>query len=591
MSGMKDVCKLIPRRPPEGFLDWVSNILHDELDTHGFLYELEWTEDWGLGVILDEYARPRKQKMVRVQCSCCGYEDLYLYGRGQKGYGFILPESLTEVEGGTVCEDGDDILCPNCGCSVQVRRRADLRRKGHFVSAEGRTMSAAVIGEERFLTLTGWIVQRRVFYGGGEHLEAIPAESYVFSAGECAQLMGWTNAYSGNAGYFVQYTRDWRQPRDWSERWGMEEHIFGLTGDLIEESCLPHCKLDVYMEYRPGAYHYPVAWLRLYQAHPNVEAALIHGLPRVLDDLLFVRNREDLWEKNKKGLPELPELDWSQTRPAQLFHLTKDELRLGREQDWGKVFWDLFRHSKAAGEALTGEDIENAFFLGDDYVGQLVGRGPVSKSIRYLLQQCGQWENGWTPEPEDEDPPADAEAPDVQILTDYWDMAERLGWDLSNERVRFPHNLFASHDEAAAQIALLEEKGQAAKFRVRRMVLRKYTFVADGLLIRPAASQQELTDEGNALHHCVSTYGKRHANGKTAIFFIRRKNSPKSSYYTLELDEKELTVRQNRGLRNCPQTPEVRDFAALWLSWIRAGAPRDKSGKPIAPQRKEISVA
>ena len=65
-------------------------------------------------------------------------------------------------------------------------------------------MSAAVIGGDRLLTLTGWIVQRRVFYGGGEHLEAIPAESYVFSAGECTQLMGWTNSYSGNAGYFVQ---------------------------------------------------------------------------------------------------------------------------------------------------------------------------------------------------------------------------------------------------------------------------------------------------------------------------------------------------------------------------------------------------
>lgn len=38
-------------------------------------------------------------------------------------------------------------------------------------------------------------------------------------------------------------------------------------------------------------------------------------------------------------------------------------------------------------------------------------------------------------------------------------MAGRLGWDLSNERVRFPHNLIAAHDEAAAGTALLEQKG------------------------------------------------------------------------------------------------------------------------------------
>ena len=583
--------KLVPRTPPDGLLAWAADVLGGALDTHGFLYEVEWVMDYGLGFLLDERAKPKKRKMVRVQCSCCGYADLYHYGRGQRGYGFVLQEGYTEIEGGTVYEDGDTILCPSCGCPVQIRRRADLKCKGYFVPAECRAMSAAVVGEERLLVLTGWVFQRRVFYGGGDHLEAIPAEAYVFSPADCVQLMGWTNAYSGHAGYFVQYTREWRQPRNWVEEWGEEENIFGLTEELVAESCLPHCKLDVYMEHRPGAYHFPVAWLRLYQAHPNAEAVLVHGLPRVLDDLIHSRARSPEWEKLPKGRLDLHELDWSQTRPAQMLHLTKEELRLAREQEWGQLFWDLFRYSKAAGELLTGADIENAFFLGDEYVGQLVGRGPVAKSIRYMLQQCGQWEAGWEPEPEDEDPPADAQVPDVQILTDYWDMAERLGWDLTNERVRFPHNLIAAHDEAADQAALLEERGLASKFRVRRMVLRKYAFSADGLLIRPAASQQELTDEGNTLHHCVSTYSKKHANGETAIFFIRRKNAPGKSFYTLELDERKLTVRQNRGMRNCPRTPEVQAFEELWLSWVRAGAPRDSEGKPICTKAAQSRTA
>ena len=118
---MEDVRKLVPRRPPEGFLDWAAAVLQGELDTHGFLYEQEWVEDWGLEQLLDEYARPRKRKMVRVECSCCGYQELYHYGRGQKGYGFVLPESYTEEEGGTVYEDGNCILCPQCGCQVQTR--------------------------------------------------------------------------------------------------------------------------------------------------------------------------------------------------------------------------------------------------------------------------------------------------------------------------------------------------------------------------------------------------------------------------------------------------------------------------------------
>ena len=578
--------KLIPREPPEGFLEWAAKELCGDLDTYGMLYEQEWVEDWGLEQLLDEYARPRKRRMVRVECSCCGYRDLYHYGKlsgwNRGGYGFVLPESYAEVEGGTVYGDGENILCPQCGTPVLIRKRAAVKKNGDcFVTASSQAMSAAVVGEDRLLVLTGWVIQRRAGIGGGSRLSAIPAEAYVFSAAECAQLIGWRNGYSGTAGYFVEYAKVWRQPKDWTERWGQEEHIFGLTPELVAGSCLPHCKLDVYMAHRPGVNHYPVAWLRLCQAHPNVEAALMHGLPRVLDDLIRDHTQEHRWTDNKRGQLDLPELDWNQTRPAQMLHLTKDELRLAREQDWGVLFWDLFRYSKAAGEALTGQDIENAFYLGDEHVGQLVGRGPVAKSIRYLLRQCGQREDAYVPELEDEDPAPDVAIPDVQTLLDYWDMAEQLGQDLTNAQVRFPRDLFAAHDEAAAQMQKRKEAGRAGLFRLRRKYLSKWSFSADGLLIRPAASQQELTDEGNRLHHCVSTYGQRHAEGESAIFFIRRKSRPGEPYYTLELDEKKRTVRQNRGLRNCPRTPEVQAFEDLWLSWVRAGAPRDERGKPV----------
>lgn len=593
---MHDFRKLIPREPPEGFLEWAAKELCGSLDTYGMLYEQEWVEDWGLDLLLDELAKPRKRRMVRVECSCCGYRDLYHYGKitGWKpgGYGFVLPESYAEVEGGTVYGDGENIPCPQCGTPVLIRKRAAVKKNGDcFVTASSQAMSAAVVGEDHLLVLTGWVIQRRAGIGGGSHLAAIPAEAYVFSDTECAQLMGWSCGYSGTGGYFTQYARSWRQPKGWKERWGQEEHIFGLTPDLVTQSCLPHCKLWEYMVPRPGAAHYPVAYLRMYQTHPNVEAVLIHGLPRVLDDLIIRHTREDAWENNVQGQLDLTELDWSQTRPAQMLHLTKDELRLAQEQDWGVLFWDLFRYSKAAGEALTGQDILNAFYLGDDHVGQLVGRGSVAKSIRYLLQQCGQWEDAYEPEPEDEDPEPDAAIPDVQILLDYWSMAEQLGQDLTDAQVRYPRSLLIAHDEAAELMRQRREAGRANLFRLRRKYLSKWTFAVDGLLIRPARSQKDLTNEGNSLHHCVSTYGNRHAKGESAIFFIRRKSRPGEPYYTLELDEKTLTVRQNRGLRNCPRTQEVRAFEDLWLSWVRAGAPRDERGNPVVTDNERKGIA
>ena len=307
----------------------------------------------------------------------------------------------------------------------------------------------------------------------------------------------------------------------WAECWGREDEIFGLTPELIDRSCLPHCKLDVYMAPRPGAKHYPIAYLRLYQAHSNVEAVLLHGLPRVLDDLTAAKTQARDWEKNQQGRLELPEIDWAQTRPAQMLHLTKEELRMARAQDWGGLFWELFVRTKAVGELLTAEDIQNAFRLGDERLTELIPQGQVGKSIRYLLRQCQVLAR------EAGDAGADP-IPDAQMLTDYWDMAERLGRDLSDPSVKYPTDLIAAHDRAAELIEQKKEHGRADLFRIRRRALKKYAYAAHGLLIRPAASQRELSAEGDALHHCVGSYGRGTPQGRRPSFSSAGQAGPES---------------------------------------------------------------
>lgn len=577
---MPDCCSLVSRTPPDRLREWTLETYRDELNRSGLLYEVEYAEDYGLAQLLDEWTKPRKIKMVRVTCSCCGESILLNWGKSETyGYGFVHPDDEEGDWPHTVTAAGDETTCPICGNKVLVNKRAAV--KGYYVTAEFSVLSADVVGDQNFLTLTGWTVQRRVYKSGRERLEFIPAEAYVFGPHDCAQLMGWSNSYSGNAGYFIQYNRCWRQPERWSERWGQTEFIFSLTPDLIDRSCLPHCKLDVYMAQRPGAKHYPIVYLRLYQAHPNVEAVLMHGLPRVLDDLIRNKVTSHEWEKNKKGRVELPKLDWTETRPAQMLRLTKEELRMAKQQDWGVLFWDLFMSTKAIGELLTSKDIENAFCLGDEHLALLVPYGHVAKSIRYLLHQCEVLST--EVDAYDADP-----IPDCQTLTDYWAMSAALGRNLNDPAVRYPDDLISAHDQVSELMKLKEMDGFAGCFRIRRRILAKYSFSADGLLIRPAASQRELTSEGNFLHHCIGTYGKKHAKGKTAIFFIRRTSSPKEPFYTLELDEKTLTVRQNRGMRNCARTPEVQAFEELWLKWALAGAPRDRKGKPICSPKDRM---
>lgn len=571
MGGVKDYRALVSRTPPEGLEEWVLRTCQDKLDRHGLLYGAEYVKGFSLLHVMDERAEPRKVKMVRVTCSCCGESILLDWGEDKDhAYGFIHPDDEEGDWAHTVTAAGDETTCPICNAKVLVNKRAAVR--DFYVTAECQVMSASVL-EDGELVLTGWLVQRRVYKSGADELKFLPAEAYVFTKTDCAQLMGWRNGYNGACGCFIQWCSSWRQPKEWRERWGQEEHIFGLTPELIDSCCLPHCKLDVYMAHRPGVHHYPVVWLRLYQVHPNAEAVLLHGLPMVLDDLIGAKVRDYRWpDQNEKGLLELAQIDWTQTRPAQMLRLTKEELRLGRAQSWGNLFWELFVGAKQMGELLTAQDIQNAFSLGDSALTELVPRGQVAKSIRYLLRQCGEICA------EVDDAGADP-LPDALLLRDYWNMSETLGRDLSDPSVKYPADLIEAHDRAAELVELREQHIAADQFRIRRRLLKKYAFARGGLLIRPAASQRELTAEGDALHHCVGTYGKRYAEGKTAIFFIRRTSCPRTPYFTLELDEEKLEVRQNRGMYNCDPPEEVREFVRTWLEWARNGAKRCERGK------------
>lgn len=84
----------------------------------------------------------------------------------------------------------------------------------------------------------------------------------------------------------------------------------------------------------------------------------------------------------------LPQIDWEQTRPAQMLRLTKEELRMAQSQYWGLWLWELFVGAKKCGQLLTAEDMVNAFRLGDEHIDALIPHGHLAKDIRYLLRQC-----------------------------------------------------------------------------------------------------------------------------------------------------------------------------------------------------------
>jgi len=160
---------------------------------------------------------------------------------------------------------------------------------------------------------------------------------------------------------------------------------------------------------------------------------------------------------------------------------------------------------------------------------------------------------------------------DYTYLRDYWKMLEQLNIKVTDKN-RFPHKLCNLHNSLVKRIAENKTKALKEKYQQRYDSLNKYSFEADGLLIRPCKDDGELYNEGRMLDHCVYSYAAHHCNGETAIFFVRKAEAPNTPYYTLEFDEKDIKIRQNRGYKNninIPKDPAVTLFEKKWLDFVK----------------------
>lgn len=141
---------------------------------------------------------------------------------------------------------------------------------------------------------------------------------------------------------------------------------------------------------------------------------------------------------------------------------------------------------------------------------------------------------------------------------DYIRDCERAGLDIRKKSVLMPDNFHIVHRNLAIQI---EEKEDAEKIAKMKTIAETFgmKLESEKLMLKIAESQTELNMESSALGHCVKTYGDRMAAGRTIIYFIRRKDTPDTPYYTLEI-RPDGTFIQCRGKNNCGMTIEVEAF-------------------------------
>ena len=530
MAEQMNYAKLLPLRPSVEEQELILETINPE---QYIIYRSDWIMDWMTDM---------KQRAVKCSCTACGgdWHAGRWDGSGSGPFGFWNGEF-----GGV--QDGKETVCPDCGAKVTARHVSSFRYRicdHYFRMTVGRVLDR--------LVLFGWVIQREVDKDGRVYQSIKPYEAYVVEQKKVVKLVGYIKAIST-----ISMLGDWNQLKKCCDTWLNTDILIGFRPETLEGTTAENSKLDLYMAARGGD-KFPVSYLRLWLRHRNAENLLTTGAGEYL-----VREIQNNLSQSygyyprdiMTGIPKCRGICWREKKPTKMLGLNRDELREMIAGGWDGQLLEFYKGLRLQGPVELPADMERVKKANRYRVGLALEKDwPVLKMLRYVDKKKGR---------------------DLATLADYWEIAARVGWNLEDDSLRWPRDLKRQHDKALEAKKEFDALDAAAKkkrdiarrrkgFEKTALRMGRYSFAADGIMIGPCPTEEELIREGELLSHCVSMYAERISAGKTSIFLIRREAEPDRPWYTLELDPKELTVLQNHGKKNCDPTKEVNAFVELW---------------------------
>lgn len=490
----------------------------------------------------DLHSPAHRQWGARCTCTAC-QEDFWAGWVKGGGLSLELSEDETVYPGVPPkgCSDtaitwgeGDTINCPLCGSVLDIVHRKSLR--------SGRThqlMLGSIEVVDGITVVVAWMLTRRVDEFGVWDVFCSPAAAvallpggkrvrYIHMArngyGATYPLPDWRKASDGRDDPFqIKY---YSQEAECQRKYGayIWRDVPDLTGTTAEKTGLA--------EYVKAGGTWPIVYLNLYGHRPAVENLLKCGWGQPI----VARIDDEAQRSARNGFRcRLPEVDdlafWEDSsKPRELLHMTKDEIRQGAAWNWGADALALWNEAVAYGITATGGAAEFNRLLRKyeqsgmgRYVGEVTDGWelpPMYNIDRYLDKQ--QRKHGYEPR---------------QMLGQYIDYWKEIVDALRNPQdiELYPPDLRAAHDRI---FAAKETRETAALRKGFEALARKWAALewSDGeCCIRLPRSNYDLTAEGRTLHHCVGGYGKTHLSGKL-ILFVRHARRPERSWYTLNID-------------------------------------------------------
>lgn len=513
----------------------------------------------------------RHKDSIELWCSCCL----------RHGEIDIPPRTVTTVEYELLYNKHNmHVTCPYCGARATYKNARRLGKKTRLPQYLPVVLLAEKDGD--LYARAYWTRKTYATLDGAPEFYLV--EGYHFTPGMATM---YAQSYSGFTPHSVSGSYDpvhrvVTEPFTEGSYYYFRYRPYVVLGlDAIGKSAFRYCGYESFERGIDAVWGLETVRTR-YDMMKFLAAASIY--PRQIEMLLKINCGELVYDLVCGRRKNRDIFDWSRDNYLDAFGLSKTEMRAWRESgaELEAIAW--YRRLRRAG--LT-ESFETLKYLDEmcpytfqmkDFV-RLCCRAGVKPA-----RLAGYLSQGQKTIPENE----------IQTYKDYLDMAKALGWDMKNDTVRLPKDLHRRHDEAVIEINI-KLANEGIKLADGSLIKRraKYNFEMGDYLIRCAVSADEIIREGKTLQHCVGGYAQRHMSGALAICFLRRKDAPHKSLYTIEMQGNRLM--QIHGFQNDRNAANPRTTMAWmikpWLDWIAKGSKRDKDGKPRLPKKKEAKTA
>lgn len=519
----------------------------------------------------------RKAHMTEVQCSVCG-------GSGS------LPDvmrTITNADAEIIWgRHNDEACCPYCGERMQLK---EIGRLGQRKKLQEWHPVIILTERDGDIYARGYWARKQYKCGLTEPPEFMLTYAYHFTPGRATIYT--SNGYSGSIdGNYDPVHRVITEPFTSGNYYYSTYESYAVIGlSEIERSAFRYCGRHI------TCHGYAVTWglETFYVQHDLMKflaACCIY--PRQIE-MLNKTGFADIVDEMVKGRRKSAAVfNWRAESYKDAFGLTKQELRAWRDSGAPIDAIADYKRFRRAGQPADFAQLAAIYRSYSDVqkffkMARRAGLQPAELH-RYLTRQI---RNKRTASP----------SWMLGLLADYYNMAQRLGWELgSTEAPWTPRDLRAKHDEAAEEQKLQEIRRRTAELAAKQAAAEeslarrreKYNAERDGYIIRIADTAEEIQIEGRTLHHCVGGYAERHLADKLTICFIRRAETPQAALYTVEMQGNRLV--QIHGYKNdidkpADQRPETVMAWLLepWLEWLRRGSPRDKNGQPRWPKTKK----